>query len=136
MFRRSLSTAARLLHQSNGKPPAQEPGSRLRPRTNHETEENATRKAHVQQNQDEPIDALKGMYNPRSPDLISSFANSKVDSEERSKNLLLVTIATVTAWMVEPYVMPWGNGAMFPSREEQLVDHVRASYRRMQSVDS
>jgi hypothetical protein len=120
MYRRSFSTTARLLHKSNGKPPAQEPGTTPRPHTNHETKENATPKEHVQQDNNGP----KGLLNPRSSDFAFAFANPRADPEQRSRSLLLLTAATVTVWLTETYVMPWGNGPVSSSPEQQLVDRV------------
>jgi hypothetical protein len=128
MFRRSFSTTARLLHKSNGKPPAQEPGTT--PRL-HETKGNATPKEHVQQDNNGP----KGLLNPRSPDFAFAFANPRADPEQRSRSLLLLTAATVTVWLTETYVMPWGNGSVLSSPEQQLVDQVCVPHNRMQSED-
>jgi hypothetical protein len=63
--------------------------------------------------------------NPRSKHFVFAFANPKIPTEERSKNLLFATLATFTAWATEPWMMPLGQNQWFPSREEYLVDLVR-----------
>jgi hypothetical protein len=132
MFRRSFSTTARLLQKSNGKPPAQKPGTTPRPHTNHETKGNATPKEHVQQDDDGPFGPL---LNPRSPDFLFNFANPRADPEHRSKSLLGLTAATFTVWLTETYLTLPGNGSVISCPEERLIDEVCPRHDSMQSVN-
>jgi hypothetical protein len=130
MFRRSFTTTARLFRRSNGKPPAEEsipppPRNDPKPDENSTKTENASQPENSSREENPNIaEHVKGTLNPRSKHFILAFANPKIPSEERSRNLLLVTIATFTAWATEPWMMPLGQGQWFPSREEYLVDLV------------
>lgn len=104
MFRRFFTTTARLFHKSNGKPPAQGPTVPPPPSNN--------RKPNSNPGKDEDVNFFehaRATLNPRSKHFVFAFANPKLPTEERSKNLLFATLATFTAWATEPWMMPMGQ---------------------------
>jgi hypothetical protein len=68
---------------------------------------------------------LKRSFNPRSRHFLYTFAKPKLSAEERSKDLFFATLATVIAWELEPWIMPWGGGNLFASEGERMFDYVR-----------
>jgi hypothetical protein len=136
MFRRSFTTTARLFSRSKGKPPAEEPSTLPSshpsppsppppPRNDHKPNENANKTEKLKKDKNANFaEHFKATLDPRSKLFIFAFANPKIPSKERSRSLLLATLATFTAWATEPWMMPQGQGQWFPSREEYLVDLV------------
>jgi hypothetical protein len=68
---------------------------------------------------------MKAEFDPKSPHFTPGFANPKLSSEQRSRNLFLVTLATFVAFITEPLMISAEQDEWFPSREAFLADLVR-----------
>ncbi|EAT86137.1 hypothetical protein HBI56_097400 [Parastagonospora nodorum] len=122
-FRRSFTTTARL-RATNDKPPAKKPTSRQppRPRDEHQSKEN------TRNGQEESVlDRMKAEFDPKSPHSTLGFANPKLSSEQRSRNLFLVTLATFFAFVTEPLMISAEQDEWFPSREAFLADLITST---------